>query len=572
MSRGRGVDTDPMPDYPDSDDEDPSTDDDTDDDDDEASRPRFYDGPRESESEDEFEVFQWSKGDTYLPYIPEFEDPTAGIQPEFPCSENSDPVDFFMAFFDEELMQLVCDETNKFEQYRQRTDSALNPSLNQQDWKIITPDELYIFFGLTLLMPHIKKHVLKDYWALEDPVATPIFNKFMARDRYTNILSNLHLADNDNPSETDSIWKMREVFDMLKRKFSKFFRPFQKVNIDESLILFRGRFTWRQYIPSKRHRWGIKFFVICDCETGYILDLAVYTGAEEGDMSKYDPHKFSGSVVKNLIDRYYGGNHILYTDNYYTSPNLTKYLIEHGIATCGTVRPNRKNMPAFQTRPKPEQGTVQLQKTDLMLAIRWHDKKEVNLLTTIHKGKLIDSGKLNWRTNEKIFKPDTVCDYNINMRLVDKSDMMVGEIDCLRKCCKWYKKAFFHLLDLSVLNAFNLWKIKTGKYMSLRLFTKSIFMSLFKKFGVVQSIQGRRFSSDHQPDRLLARDFISRHFIDGIPPQPHRPNFKGQRRCHVCASTTRQDRKKKTVTTWCPECETPLCLRCFRDYHTLNQW
>ena len=86
-------------------------------------------------------------------------------------------------------------------------------------------------------------------------------------------------------------------FSMLLDKFRRYFRPFQKLVIDESLVLFHGRVVFRQYIPSKRHRFGIKFFVICDCETGYMLDLAVYT-ATDIDIPKDKVLGFSGAVVK----------------------------------------------------------------------------------------------------------------------------------------------------------------------------------------------------------------------------------------------------------------------------------
>lgn len=42
--------------------------------------------------------------------------------------------------------------------------------------------------------------------------------------------------------------------------FTKYFTPFQKLVIDESLVLFRGRLLFRQYIKSKAHRFGIKLF------------------------------------------------------------------------------------------------------------------------------------------------------------------------------------------------------------------------------------------------------------------------------------------------------------------------
>ena len=44
-----------------------------------------------------------------------------------------------------------------------------------------------------------------------------------------------------------------------------------------------------------------------------------------------------------LMQPYLNKNHVLYTDNYYTSPTLAKYFLDNGTHLCGTVRPNRKH-------------------------------------------------------------------------------------------------------------------------------------------------------------------------------------------------------------------------------------
>ncbi|XP_042213426.1 piggyBac transposable element-derived protein 4-like [Homarus americanus] len=251
-------------------------------------------------------------------------------------------------------------------------------------------------------MAPVKKHVLQEYWISPDDITTtPLFAKLMSRDRFASILRYLHFVDNNIPVAGDRLWKIRKVFTMLNERFMKFFRPFLNVVVDESLVLFRGCVVFRQYIPSKRHRLGIKFLVLCDCCTGYVLDLVVYT-ASDVDIPKGDPHGFSGTVVKKLMDRYFGGNHVLYTDNYYTSPALAKFLLEHDTGFCGTVRKNRKHWPMFTG--KPARGEIQLIQADKMLAIRWHDKLIVQMLSTVHKGKLVDSKKKDWTTGEVMKK------------------------------------------------------------------------------------------------------------------------------------------------------------------------
>ena len=108
--------------------------------------------------------------------------------------------------------------------------------------------------------------------------------------------------------------KVRNVMTKLIGKFAKFYRPQQKLVIDKSLVLFKGRLVFKQYIPSKRHRFGIKLFVLCDCETGIILDLVVYSETDS-DILKGDAHGISGAIVKKLMAAYLNKGHILYTDS-----------------------------------------------------------------------------------------------------------------------------------------------------------------------------------------------------------------------------------------------------------------
>ena len=203
-------------------------------------------------------------------------------------------------------MKLMVEQTNKYHPAMtyECEDLFLSKSSGKmRRWEGVTVRELYVFLALLMLIAHTKKAVVKDYWIQSDDLtATPIFAKYMSRDRFLDILRHLHFADNsivDNLDEpvVDRLTKVREFFSMLLDKFHRYFRPFQKVVIDESLVLFRGHIVFRQYIPSKRHRFGIKFFVICDCETGYVLDMVVYT-ATDIDIPKDAVHGFSGAVVK----------------------------------------------------------------------------------------------------------------------------------------------------------------------------------------------------------------------------------------------------------------------------------
>ena len=62
---------------------------------------------------------------------------------------------------------------------------------------------------------------------------------------------------------------------------------------------------------------------------------------------------------------------------------------------------------------KIQKGRCELLKSGPLLSVRWEDKREMCLFITLHKGDMLDSNKLNYKTNEIIKKPECVQDYVI---------------------------------------------------------------------------------------------------------------------------------------------------------------
>lgn len=469
---------------------------------------------------------------------------------------------YFISIFDMSVMSWIVQKTNECRQFLENWGNlSQREHSNKQDWHDVTIAEMYVWIALTMLMPHTKKHRLVDYWSTEDLLSTPIFGRYMSRDRYRGILNTIHFSSNMGPHPNDRLWKIRPIMSMLLQNMQAYFRPFQNLVIDESLVLFKGRVAFTKYIPSKRHRLGIKFYVICDCQTGYVLDFVVYTGTDV-DIAQNDPLGFSGAVVKHLMVNFLGKNHILYTDNYYTSPILSQYLKEHRTESCGTVHATRNGFPTF---PNTQRGDCVKKKSGNILALKWHDKRPVHMLTTIHKGEMVDSGKVEHGTCNSILKPDAVLDYNVNMRFVDRSDLMVSTIDCLRKSSTWYRKVFLHLIDICMMNAYILYQQQhQGTKTSLRQFEKTVVKEILMTYGR----QGNPTAGE-QPDRLQARDWAGIHRLTEVPLLASgRPAF---RRCRACLHTTRRPARRKETRFWCTGCRVALCPgNCYTDYHTLD--
>ncbi|GBM82374.1 hypothetical protein AVEN_84807-1 [Araneus ventricosus] len=102
---------------------------------------------------------------------------------------------------------------------------------------------------------------------------------------------------------------------------------------------------------------------------------------------------------------------------------------------------------------KLKEGEVVFRSSENLLAMKWSDRKEFYMLSTINTAEFAEVPKKS-RENEFILKPKCVIDYNSSMGIIDKSDMVISTIDATRKSLKWNHKYFFHLIDVCVWNTF----------------------------------------------------------------------------------------------------------------------
>ena len=90
----------------------------------------------------------------------------------------------------------------------------------------------------------------------------------MARNRFIEILKLLHVVDNSNCNANDPnrdiLCKERGVVEILVDQFKNVCIRTQHISIDEGLFLWKCRLSFKQYVPSKRSRFSIKFFSLCE--------------------------------------------------------------------------------------------------------------------------------------------------------------------------------------------------------------------------------------------------------------------------------------------------------------------
>ena len=181
----------------------------------------------------------------------------------------------------------------------------------------MTEAEMFAFLALTLQMGHTVQDRLEDYWTKMEQLCCPFYGQTMARARYYHILRFLHFTDNKNGE--GRLWKIRDLFEIIRTNFSKFYNPSEQLTVDEVIVKFKERVLFKQYVPKKRKRFGIKMFRLCN-STGYTYDMNVYLGK---DRQKAAQHlTATHATVTNRTRGVEGFGHKLYMDNFFSSPDL----------------------------------------------------------------------------------------------------------------------------------------------------------------------------------------------------------------------------------------------------------
>ena len=98
----------------------------------------------------------------------------------------------------------------------------------------------------------------------------------------------------------------------------------------------------------------------------------------------------TGSVVKTLLTPHLQKAHVLFMENWYTSPNLFQYLLNENTGACGTVKANKKNMPKL---PLVKCGEHVAQHSNNIMCLKWCDKRVVHMFSTVHKDGICESTK-----------------------------------------------------------------------------------------------------------------------------------------------------------------------------------
>lgn len=337
-------------------------------------------GPRGARIQDGGQHFVWSEEQTRrnLKNFPSSVGPTRRGE-----RRQASALEYFELFFDNNVWNLILTMTNLNAQ-RKRAAGTDGGS-----WKDVTLEELKAFFGLNIAMGIVKLPEAQTYWQKKWLTNVPSFAQVMSRNRFFQILRYLHVSDDSvivpagQPGH-DKLHRVRLFLELIFPNFENVYDLHKNILIDECMIPWRGRLSFRQFIASKPIRFGIKVWVLADSESKYIYRQQLYIGRNPGERAEVG---LAIRVVKELCAGLENCGHHLYTDNFYTSVDLYQYLYDKKIYACGTIKGSRKNFPkeiVFEGTRGLARGTYQWRMSGPLLAVAWLDNKAVYFLSTIH--------------------------------------------------------------------------------------------------------------------------------------------------------------------------------------------
>jgi hypothetical protein len=281
----------------------------------------------------------------------------------------------------------------------------------------------------------------------------------------------------------------------------------------------------------------------------YLLHFEVYEGKE------LDPSTTGATydLVMRMTRAYQYQQHVLFTDNWFTSPTLLDALKQKGIYACGSVKKNRVGVPAIpseEVRDLSKGEWIHKQKKDKSLVV-WKDKKPVWILYNHVSPKEVSSLE-RWNDSGNkvsIGCPKAVHDYFYQSRSVDVCGQLHYSYPPGRKSRRPWLRLAWWLIDMCIVNAFILYRMDQQGVTQFA-FREELMHSLVKMFGINQeSVQASKHT---QPSISLAYEHYSIHSSE-------------ERDCQVCSSRSRNRVRTRYI---CAKCQVHLCVgKCFACYH-----
>ncbi|XDV54752.1 hypothetical protein PO909_022975 [Leuciscus waleckii] len=374
------------------------------------------------------------------------------------CSNAKDIISTFELFFPNNIKKILIEMSN-----------LEGKRVFGKAWKSLDWTDIQAYFGLLILAGVYRSHheALSSLWGSVSGRA--IFRATMSMQTFS-IMSRIFCfyrrVAGSGRKKDDKLAPVRDVWEKWVQRLPLLYNPGPSVTVDECLVPFRGRCPFKQYMPSKPSKYGIKIWAACDASSSYAWNMQIYTGKA----ADRKPEKNQGMrVVLDMTSGLQG--HTITCDNFFTSYALGEELLQRKMTMIGTVRSNKPELPPALLSVKNRarfSSKFAFTETHALVSYCPRKNKNVLLMSTLHRDAAISS--------QDHKKPQIILDYNKTKGGVDTLDQLVGTYTCRRKTNGWPMVIFFNMLDVSACNSFVLWTEMDPTWNKQKCFKRRLFL------------------------------------------------------------------------------------------------
>lgn len=421
--------------------------------------------------------------------------------------------------------------------------------------KQISKDEMVAFVALHALAGAFKAHhrPLKELWNVTDGV--PLFRATMSLKRFEQIKIAFRFDDPLRRDRSDKIAPVRQIIDVYNRIINEIYTPNANLTIDEMLIEFHGRISFKQYIPTKPGKFGIKAFWMTESETAIPLRCLLYCGRQTFTPDQLEEHGgFVKTLIMNLAKPYLNCGRNITGDNYFSDISTSRTLLEKRTTYVGTIKSNKRCIPSIAkncvNRTKGSSKHF-YSRNDTLCSFLDKGKKPVLLISSMH----------GYQRNEDDRKPEIVLFYNSTKSGVDTLDKIVRNFSSKRKYRRWPPHIFFTLMDCAIYVSYKMMEAQSDYSKSHYQFKKDLAYEL-----CLPLVKKRSQLPALRQSVKRAMELIGLELAPISNSSENATQGPRQGRCKDCPR--QNDRKSKTKCQQChnficPSHQVHTCLSCF---------
>jgi hypothetical protein len=132
------------------------------------------------------------------------------LEEQFPLLTGHSEYDIWKIIFDDDILRLIQEETQR---YARREKGLVQFQLSCEEVKN--------FLGILLVSGYHSLPSERDYWSKQPDLHLPLIADTMSLNRYKQIKSCIHLADNNHLQHGNKVAKVTPLYDLLNRNLQQ---------------------------------------------------------------------------------------------------------------------------------------------------------------------------------------------------------------------------------------------------------------------------------------------------------------------------------------------------------------